>query len=375
VLLWAAGIWVLLDRAAIWWRLVIGTVMACILFYCHLVAFGLFGLFVAGYEVGKAASTFRAQRWGILPSLFAGAAIFIVPLVLFFASRTGSAGGVIDYGSYFLLKKVAKFRMLFFADWTLDISLVVAIVGVAFIVWRYGRFRIARGMIGPLIAIALAYLVLPHRAMTGAYLDTRLVVPFALLLIAASSAGIGNARLRRAVTAALFVFLAARSVFLTTQWIGYDRQIQQFADAFDALPEDAIVIATSAAPKPLTSDIDLELWQPPLKHIVSLASIGRSVFVPATYAEAAQQPLTVTPKYAGLYAFQPDRDPIPIDDTEELLATRDRLRDLLAADGIAGEPVYVLVNYPERLDVTPDDFPTLVASGPHFYLLALEGWN
>lgn len=375
LLLWALGAWIALTGRPIWLRLIVGTALSSIIFFCHIAAFGLFGLVVGGYELGRAWSRRRDLGLRVLPDLFVGAAIFIVPITLFFASRTGGAEAAFVYGSNVVLKKVAKFRMLFAADWPLDISLAVAMLIAAVVIWRFARFRLAKAMILPVLFVFAGYLLLPRHAMTGAYLDTRLVIPLMLVLIAATSVHVLKPRLRRVLTVVVLAFLTVRSVYLATQWWGYDREIQEVVDAFALIPDNSIVVAATTAPAPLTHDIDLSLWQPPIRFVMSFASLNRPVFVASTYAEAMQQPITVTPKYAGLYALHPDRDPMPVPDMAALLATRDRVRDVLARDGIDSEPVYMLVTYPQRLGVQPSDFPTLLAAGTNFMVVALNGWD
>jgi hypothetical protein len=373
VLLWATGIWILLTGTNIWARLIVGTLLSCVLFLCHIVALGLFGLVIAGYELTRAMRAFRTRRWHTIPDLVIGAAIFVVPFAMYIWSSTSNAGSNVYYGNLFWIKKITNFRMLLFGDWYLDVSLVAATAIVLVIFWRVGRFRYDPRMILATGLVSLSYLVLPVAMLGGWYLDTRLVLPLCLIVIASANVDLGACRrLRLGLISCLALFLLLRFLYITLQWKDYDQTIQEFTSAFGSLPPNSIVMAISAVPEPRVSDLDLRLWQPPLKHVTSLASLGTPVFVPSTYAEATQQPLTVTKGYLDFYAFQEDRDPVIVENMKEYADALDRLHVIAAGNNRLDEPIYVLLLYPEHLDALPAEFPSLVASGEHFYLFELE---
>src|SRR5262249_43917027 len=59
LMLWAAGLWIGMHHAPSWRRFLYGTISAVTLFFCHLVALGLYAVIVAGYEVQRSAATVR----------------------------------------------------------------------------------------------------------------------------------------------------------------------------------------------------------------------------------------------------------------------------------------------------------------------------
>ena len=94
---------------------------------------------------------------------------------------------------------------------------------------------------------------------------------------------------------------------MTAAWISTDARLATITDAFRLVPDGATLYAATAAPFPSIDYGDaagLALWQPPLKHAVSLASLGRDVFVQATWSDPFQQPMRVVAAAAPIKRFQ-----------------------------------------------------------------------
>ena len=142
---------------------------------------------------------------------------------------------------------------------------------------------------------------------------------------------------------------------------------------FAALPSGSILFAASEAPIPVNVHgfFDRRFLQPPLNHVAALATLQRPIFVPAVFANRSQQPMTVTSRYAAMYEFQ-GQDPLPVSSAEELATIVDRIHRLAADAGTPAVPLFVLLLYPEILHLPPPHGTTVIGSGPHFIMLAVD---
>ena len=110
--------------------------------------------------------------------------------------------------------------------------------------------------------------------------------------------------------------------------------IAEYEAAFDKLPPGATFYAASAEPYPKLAwetPAELARWHPPLKHIVSLASIGRDIFVAATWADRYQQPIEVLPGDAAAKQVQGD-NPFLTPTAEKLADVVTRIRPFAPPD-------------------------------------------
>jgi len=103
-------------------------------------------------------------------------------------------------------------------------------------------------------------------------------------------------------------------------------------------------------------------WQPPLLKIVSLASLQRSVFAPATYADPVERLLGIKPVYQPLYDFQ-TRQPFTVRTLDELQQLRHKLVADVEGLGMPATELYLLLLYPDKLAV--DDARSLTTRGRH----------
>jgi hypothetical protein len=215
------------------------------------------------------------------------------------------------------------------------------------------------------------YFALPTGALTAWYLDTRVPVFIAFLIIGSTSVTILRPGLGKALAVLLLGLLVVRSTVIVVRWTKYDDVISDLSASMAKMPDGAILFAASAAPAPSLADIDLQLWQPPLKHIVSLASINRPIFAPTTYADPITQPLGVTTRYKQLYDLQ-DRDPIEVHSAAELDDLKARLLQAVATHNPDDGDLFLLLLYPRELPADAVKDADIVAHGSRFALIALK---
>jgi len=374
LLLWATAIWIsLTPRSNVGVKLLSGTALSLALFFSHLIACGLFAVIVAGYEIQRALPILRNQPARALERLVVGASIFIVPIGLFFASSTaGEAGNITSHSFVNLLRTPPIFvRALLSGDYLIDlVSLGAMAACVVILIWR-GRLILAPPMVLPLILLILSFLAMPHELFGGWGADTRIPIVIVFVLIAVVRPVLRDRRWEAAFVAIVAGTTIFQSAIRSYDWLGYDTVIQEFRTAFMTLPARSVLLIASETDVPSFQDIDLQLWQPPLPHVGALAALdGRDIFVPDTFAHVGQQPITITAPYKALYQQQ-DNKPFKV-------ATTGALQDFIGhaqqslADAHSTSPVFVLLLYPQRLNLELPAHTRVVAATSRSLLLAVE---
>jgi len=377
LMLWAAAGWVALRQRATGWRVIWASVMAVVLLFCHLVAVGLFGIVIAGFELHRASRTIRANWPSTLRDLAAAAIPFAIAMAIFVGISSSALEGpqLIAYHAGRGWKPLVAYRSLMTTIGWLDVvTLSPLLVGIVLALWRR-RVDISRSMILPLGLLMLTFVLMPFYIFGSEFGDTRL--PIAILLVAIASTNLGS-RASRLVGLCVLGLLVVRSVAIARDWVDADARLAPFVDAFHLIPDGATLYAATAAPFPSIDYRDaagLALWHPPLKHVASLASLGRDVFVPSTWSNPNTQPLRVVASLVPIKDFQGDV-PLKTPGTPELTAMIARTRELRPLLRWKPElpeppPDYLLLLYPDRFQGELPPGPEIVSRGADFVLLRL----
>jgi len=371
--LWAIGIWVLINNFNPYLRFIVGTVLTTILFFCHIVALGLYAVTIAAYEWQRSCSTIRRSERAADRDLFIGAAIFFVPYVLYVISSTSDhAVSRIVYLQPWLSEKLSTFFMsLLTRNWIIDAPMLV-LLGLFFVGIRPLRcIHIARSMYFPITLVLITYFVMPYYGLlTGAYIDTRIPIAIVLLIIGCSQLTVKRKLWQRVAQYGLFGFLIIQSVFLSYDWHQYNAIIKEFTMAFSRLPTGAIMFVVSGASEP-TPVGDRHQWQPPILHLGSLATLQKNVFVPVTWAHRSKQPIAVSKRYEAIKAFQ-GNSPVEINTAEKF---SDFISHAIALTNRVDFPAgsaFLLVIDPENIPYEGVMRAKTVVSGLRFTLLQLH---
>jgi hypothetical protein len=364
------------------WRLAWATVMAIALVFCHLAAFGLFAIVVGGMELQRAAGALRINRWATLRGLVLSAVPFAIALAVFVAvsPAAGEAREAMAYHGGRGWKPLVAYRSLLTTiDW-LDVLTLSPLLAVIVLLVVRNRVRLVAPMATPLCMLVLAFALMPFHLFGAECADMRL--PIAILLVAIAGIRVVDLTRQTALRIGLIAIalLSVRSAVIARDWIDSDSRIAAFTEAFRMIPDGATLYSATAGPYPSIDYRDsagLALWHAPLKHVASLASLGRTVFVPATWSNPFQQPMRVMTSLAPIKDFQCD-NPFKTPSTTELSAVVHRIGELrteLATK--AGAPMsrrdYLLLLYPDRLQGS--DLPLesqVITRGVDFILLRLS---
>src|SRR5437763_5230398 len=93
-----AALWLWLEPARAWLRLLVSSLVALICFFSHIAAFGLYALIILGIEMRPAVAEWRIRHWPALgrrAALFA--AQFLIPVAIILASWRSVASGGLSY--------------------------------------------------------------------------------------------------------------------------------------------------------------------------------------------------------------------------------------------------------------------------------------
>ena len=170
--LWAIAAWIRWRER--WWALPFFALTGCLILLAHLFTFGVYALVLSTYEFGVLRYGLRQVRRELINALH-----LAVPALLYVIAMPHELGGMVYYRPAPL--KVDQLRSVIgFYNPKFDALSLVILVLVA----TYGarHLRLARELVIPLVALALAYVVLPHSMGHGDFVDYRMPSVFALFL-------------------------------------------------------------------------------------------------------------------------------------------------------------------------------------------------
>jgi hypothetical protein len=293
--LFALALWIAL-RSRPWLRFALGAVSALVLFFSHLLAFGLYGVMAMGYEAGVIWRE-RPRPVRAMGALILAGAPFLPPAAIYLLLTPKAGGGYIAYRH--IIYKITLFFSIF-DNYSLPFDVACFAIDALATGFAFSRrwVRLHPAMVMPLGVLFLTYLIMPDELATASGADRRIPLPLALLLVAGSrwTAPMAGAA-RTFAGAALLLFLVRLGV-VGAVWLESDRLYAQLLPAFDKIPAGSRV----AVANPFDT---VKFPTPSLFHFPTLAVVRRDAFVPTVFALPAQQPIALRPHYAALASQLP----------------------------------------------------------------------
>jgi hypothetical protein len=291
----AFAAWLALARHPAWLRLLVSSLASLALYLSHLFAFGVYGLAVAGFELGRIArAAGGGERRRALAGLPLAALQAVIPLLLFFRQPHDPIADHMNFGPY-LRKADLLFTILDNYARLFDFACFAGLL--LLFLWACQRHlvRFAPAIIGPLLALAIAYFAMPANWMTANNIDRRLPMAFVLLLLAGTQPGGFSRRAAGLVMAGLAGLFLVRIAIIERAWRAGDRFYATLAPAFEALPPGArIAVAYHYR----------TLHEPPstvpIAHFALNAVRLKDAFVPTLFASPSQQPVHFMRDYEAL---------------------------------------------------------------------------
>jgi hypothetical protein len=292
IALWTVAAWITWREKA--WALPLFAVLSCLILLSHLFAFALYALVLVAFEAGELRHGLKALKRELT-----ALAHLLVPAVLwFFAMPHETVAGGVAYAPW-LQKFAAVSSAIGFFNPEFDaLCLLALLLALAF---GIRRIHLAREMTLPLLALSVAYVVLPHQWGQGTFVDYRVPAALALFLCASLGWRESERRRRNWGELAVLAFFLFRTGVMVAQWQSWQADYAQYRAIFAALPEGAKLLPLSRDP----NEIDPSA-HPPLGHVDALAVVERGALVPDLFAGLGHELLVYRPPYDKLATQTPD---------------------------------------------------------------------
>jgi hypothetical protein len=346
-------------------RTLIGAALGIVLLFCHVFDFAIYAVMVAGF-----AFTYLIQRKTDL----AGAALRVAESLpaagLFLLMSTGSVPSHHGYEPHLFRAKIfGLFKAVTAGSMTGDMAFVAAALLFALLVLFCMRIRLAAGFLPGLLALAALYLVLPDKLASGSYVDKRMPVAVALMLLGGLDLRVRRPASAAALTGLIALAFTVRQGALTVLWRSFDPLIDKLADALEHTPAGSVIMQVECEPNSMDVAGIYRERQPSLTHLAAMAAFEDSRFVANTWAIRGQQPIQVQsgllPYYNQEVAFGSSTCEPAVYRTE--LRQIENLIWAERSSGIAVPPIYFLLIRPGAPG-TLTDAARLAASDPKFEL-------
>jgi len=381
--LWCFALWIHQMDAALVPRLMVGAFAAAMLFFCHFLAFSVFALAVFAFELQHAIAN-RQNGVSAVVRLAVSGLPLLAPLMIFvLLTPTSGEAGPDPLGDWyrsleFSRKPLHLVHSLLSGNIWVDFATIGLACGLAIgagwlLAKRGARFQLDRRLCLPLTALCLLPLLAPPRLFSAFFIDYRLLLPFVYVAIAAARLELPPQRWRTLAGIGVAIVVAGRAAAFSAIWSTYEGIGDQYMAAFRALPRPATLYVAFGEKSPvLRKHLGLwsDRWNPPLKHVVSLASLAGDIYVPATWAHPSQQPIVVRERYRASYQLQ-GANPIAISRADDLLLLVKRIRIAHHAGAHPPGSVLILLLYPGAVENIASFPGAPIASGQGFIVLNL----
>ena len=214
-------------------RLAVGAIFALALFFCHLLAFGPYGVMAIGYEAGivlrERTPLARAAR-----SLILAGTPFLPEAAIYLLLTPRAGGGQIVFNPI-LDKALLLFAPFDNYNFSFDLACFAAVVlTTGFVFWRrWVRLDTAVAM--PLGLLFLTYLLMPDSLATASGADGRIPMLLGLLLVAGSRWTVPRKSAARAFAGAALALFLVRLSTVGAEWLESDRFYAQLLPAFEKI--------------------------------------------------------------------------------------------------------------------------------------------
>ncbi len=282
-------------------RVLVSSVLAIVIFFCHLFPFGLYAIALGAYELQRLCerSNRHAKEWATTAGV--GLIQFILPLYAFFVlAPTSEFASEVGFGHF--MRKLVNIPFMTFNNYdvALDLLTFVLVGGVAlYSLWRR-HIVIARSMWGVIAAFVATHFAMPQFLMSSPGADIRTFIPLVLIGLASLSVQSIPRRLSHSLVGIFVALFVVRTGVVAEHWHRAEVEVlPEYETAISHMHEGAKVATYFM--------LNERKWfvDPPHEHYVTLAIIRKSAFVARLWAHPAQQPVVFAPAYKELAARMP----------------------------------------------------------------------
>ncbi len=354
--------WVSLRERKVRYLVSAGFIIA--LFFCHLVALGVYGIGILSFEIARLIETRGKPLKVRIFEFCAGGFPFVIALPLLAMSPTMGLSGQ----NYWLPQgkgEGIEFVINVYYDYVaFALTGVVVLAGL----WalRHSLVRTSSFLVPLLVVGGVIYLAMPRTAFATYMADQRLPIALAFMVLASIRVDLRHRMVRRGFTVVLLILLAIRVGEVQLVWDRLTRWTASFQQSVSKIQRGSRVLVVYADPRGGSDPTDLGLV-----HAACLAIIEKSALVTTAFNVAGKQILRVNPPYRD---FVDTEDGNPPTLEQFLLSADDKTPDGPRYWDFWPEHFdYVYLLFTERGELDPDpDRLTLVQEGARFQLYKVK---
>lgn len=304
------GIGLAMIFAAGWiaWRdqrptatVVAAVIASTVLFFCHLIGVAFFLVLIGSSEI-YAVRHYRTMRSASLALL----SVLAAPLLLSFMTKLRGAPGPLDWMSP--QEKLIQFASPFINySFPLDMITAALLYGGVALGVALGLLALAPRAAAAVAGLAILYLLLPFNLMSAAFVDTRVAIMFGFLLFAATEPASLTPQIRSIFAVGLIGLFVVRMAIVADVWFQHRRDLAELRSVIASVPAGALVYVTNVSQDEAPAYWDAGPRSRRLSnllradyHLPALLLIERKAFWPVLFANPAQQPIALRPRYARL---------------------------------------------------------------------------
>ncbi len=346
LLFWMLGIWLLLMKKPMIFRILFALVSGVLVFLCHLSAYGMLGIMLFGVEITPFIRKTRYQvKQGFL-SLLPIVFFALLPAILFLSSPTSDTSLGIRYNPFY---HKFSFYFLTLLPEAHPISLIgIGFLAILFLIGVVKRYIILyTTMLPSILSAFIIYLLMPSNLITTSHADWRLLLPILVLLFTSLSFRECPRMYHRVLRLGFGLLFSVHLTLVLFSWQSEQRIINDYIDIIDDT-ENGERIATFFISDEY-SDINR------YGHIPSYAVIIKDAFIPILFSFGSQQPLSYTEPYNSIKARTPDAYQKAVEDID----VQELLRDY----------TYIIFYNPKHKDLPNEEGTEIIAERGDFFLM------
>ncbi len=312
----AAALWEIQRDRKAWVRLACATVAAVVIFFCHLIAVGFYGLLLLALELGRA----RELRRLNVARLALLAAPFLIPAVLYLNAPIGDPpaadGGFLEAIRHYYWALAASPRSLRFYGLAgpfltynrlLDAEAMLLVAVVMALAAAKRWLRVSPAIAWLFALLLLSYPLVPFFMMATAWVNQRLPIMAGFLLFAAALPVIRARRTAWLIFVALGAMIVARTAEVGAAWRSHDAMLADFRQVIAPVqPGDRVLVVQTENnddPAAMVNNPDSARAMrdnDSTMHLPALLVIERRAFWPLLFSAPTKQPVLVLPPYDAI---------------------------------------------------------------------------
>lgn len=222
-----------------------------ILYFCHIVSFGIFAIFLFGYE-----AFFQAQPSGrvkpyrqLVHAIIRVFPALLLPLLMYIhhsLMEVVARPSPMIIGEWSLSHKLRGiFMPIMSGDYFIDLIVLIFLSALFAVLFIGKKIVFNRGLIFGCLLIFLLFMLLPSHLLEAAFIMDRLPIAIVLVLLAATSVKDLHRHHAFGVAALVLILAIARVCSLGASWRESDIYYQRMASTLDKIEPGASVMIVS----------------------------------------------------------------------------------------------------------------------------------